>query len=131
MHVGTDVRQQILYFHFFLFAVGNAMAFVMPRLSRMVMLFLEKIIKRTALIFLIGLFLNWSPFIRWDADHLVFKEWKNVRILGVLQRIAIAYFFASTIVYYFKTKGRICILRNYIIILLVHYLVFWRARRSV
>jgi predicted acyltransferase len=57
------------------------------------------------LIFAIGLFLNWSPFLRWDGEQLAGKPWQNVRILGVLQRIAICYFFASIIVFYAKTRG--------------------------
>ncbi len=95
-----------LVFPFFLFAVGNAMAFVMPRLEAGGdSLFWKKVIKRTLLIFAIGLFLNWSPFIKWDANHLVLKPFASLRILGVLQRIALSYFFASVIVYYFKQKG--------------------------
>ena len=104
-----------LVFPFFLFAVGNAMSFVMPRMEqRGTSYFLKKIIKRTLLIFFIGLFLNWSPFLMWQNDRLVFKPWEwttndgvlhGIRILGVLQRIALAYFFASLIVYFFKTKG--------------------------
>jgi predicted acyltransferase len=34
----------------------------------------------------------------------VFKPWENVRILGVLQRIALCYFFASVIIYYGKSR---------------------------
>jgi predicted acyltransferase len=106
-----------LVFPFFLFAVGNAMAFVMPKFYEVGdKLFWPKVLKRTALIFLIGLFLNWFPFIKWQADALVFKPWQfftigdnptpsGVRVLGVLQRIAICYFFASVIVYYAKLKG--------------------------
>ena len=104
-----------LVFPFFLFAVGNAMSFVMPRMEqRGTSYFLKKIIKRTLLIFFIGLFLNWSPFLMWQNDRLVFKPWEwttndgvlhGIRILGVLQRIALAYFFSSLIVYFFKTKG--------------------------
>ena len=104
-----------LVFPFFLFAVGNAMAFVMPRMEQKGnAYFLGKLIKRTLLIFFIGLFLNWSPFFMWSDDHIVFKPWEwttsdgtlhGIRILGVLQRIAIAYFFASLIVYFLKTKG--------------------------
>lgn len=95
-----------LVFPFFLFAVGNAMAFVMPKFEKEgVPFFWKKIIKRTLLIFLIGLFLNWSPFIKWDGENLIGKEWNKVRILGVLQRIAICYFFASIIAYYFKVRG--------------------------
>ena len=66
------------------------------------------------MIFLIGLFLNWFPFIKWDNSHLVVKPWSyitadgkvaGVRIFGVLQRIALCYFFASVIAHYFKQKG--------------------------
>lgn len=104
-----------LVFPFFLFAVGNAMAFVMPRLEAGGnSLFWRKVLKRTFLILVIGLFLNWFPFIKWDNNHLVFKPWEyidgvgqpqGVRILGVLQRIALAYFFASIIIYFFKIRG--------------------------
>jgi predicted acyltransferase len=102
-----------LVFPFFLFAVGNAMAFVMPRLEQAgTAAFLKKVITRAVLIFAIGLFLNWSPFVRWSGESLVFKPWVDaenpntgIRILGVLQRIAISYLFASLIVYFFKLRG--------------------------
>ena len=104
-----------LVFPFFLFAVGNAMAFVMPRYEEAGdAAFWKKVIKRTALIFLIGLFLNWFPFFQWQNGELVFKSWTwvrdngevaGVRILGVLQRIALSYFFASVIIYYAKPRG--------------------------
>ena len=101
-----------LVFPFFLFAVGNAMAFVMPRLEAAGdAVFWKKVVKRTVLIFLIGLFLNWWPFFKWEEGSLVFRQWvdtKNpesgVRILGVLQRIALCYFFASVIIYYLKLR---------------------------
>jgi predicted acyltransferase len=102
-----------LVFPFFLFAVGNALSFVMPRLEAAgTDAFLRKVITRTLLIFLVGLFLNWSPFVRWDDGHLAFKHWvdpenpnSGIRILGVLQRIALCYFFASMIIYFFKIRG--------------------------
>jgi len=104
-----------LVFPFFLFAVGNALAFVMPRLEAAgESVFWRKIIKRTLLIFFIGLFLNWFPFIKWDHENIVFKPWQyidangnaqGVRILGVLQRIALSYFFASVIIHFFKIRG--------------------------
>jgi predicted acyltransferase len=93
-----------LVFPFFLFAVGNAMAFVMPRLTTPEM-FWKKVTKRFILIFLIGLLLNWFPFVRWSEGELVMKPLENLRILGVFPRIALAYFFASIIVYLFKSKG--------------------------
>lgn len=95
-----------LVFPFFLFAVGNALSFVMPKLaSQGDASFWKKVIKRTLLIFAIGLFLNWSPFVKWSEGTLIFKVWENVRILGVLQRIALCYFFASIIIYYTKPKA--------------------------
>ncbi|MHA4808289.1 acyltransferase family protein [Flavitalea flava] len=108
-----------LVFPFFLFAVGNAMAFVLPRLEAAGdAAFLKKVITRTLLIFFIGLFLNWFPFIKWSGGHLVFKAWTDpadpshpladptgIRILGVLQRIALAYCLANLILYYTKIRG--------------------------
>lgn len=106
-----------LVFPFFLFAVGNAMAFVMPTLEAAGSgVFLKKVVKRTLLIYLIGLFLNWSPFILWHNDSLVLKTWEwtgddgklhGIRVVGVLQRIALCYFFASVIIFYLKRKGAI------------------------
>jgi predicted acyltransferase len=105
-----------LVFPFFLFAVGNALSFVMPRLEAAgTSVFLKKVLTRTLLIFAIGLFLNWSPFIRWVDGSLAFRPWTDpivegrtpsgVRILGVLQRIALSYCFASLIIYFFKIRG--------------------------
>jgi predicted acyltransferase len=103
-----------LVFPFFLFAVGNALAFVMPRLEAGGSgVFWRKVIKRTLLIYGIGLFLNWWPFVRWQDGHLVANGWTwvnsegrvvGVRVLGVLHRIALCYFFASIIIYYLKTR---------------------------
>jgi predicted acyltransferase len=76
--------------------------------------FWKKVLKRTALIFLIGLFLNWWPFARWQDGQLVLNGWtglntegklSGVRIMGVLQRIALCYFFASVIVFYLRARA--------------------------
>lgn len=106
-----------LVFPFFLFAVGNAMAFVMPRLREAgAFAFWKKVLKRTALIFGIGLLLNWWPFVGWEGDSLSFRHWVDpddpehgVRIFGVLQRIAVAYCFAAIMVYYLREKGVIVV----------------------
>lgn len=96
-----------LVFPFFLFAVGNAMAFVMPRLEAAGPgAFWKKVLTRSLLIFFIGVFLNWSPFIKYnEAGHLVSRPFETLRIFGVLQRIAVCYFFASLIIYYLKIRG--------------------------
>jgi predicted acyltransferase len=119
-----------LVFPFFLFAVGNAMAFVMPRLQAAGdAIFWKKVVKRSLLIFAIGLFLNWWPFFRWQGGELEFISWTwtnsqgnlaGVRIMGVLQRIALAYFFASIIVYYLKPRGSFV---AGMIMLLVYWLI--------
>lgn len=115
-----------LVFPFFLFAVGNAMAFVMPRLEAAGdAKFWRKVIQRTLLIFLIGLFLNWWPFTEWHDGSLRFIHWVNpsnpnsgIRITGVLQRIALCYFFASVLIYYLK-------LRKAFYVGLVLLLIYW------
>ena len=82
-----------LVFPFFLFIIGVAMRFSFDKydICKYGPLF-NKIIFRTITIFIIGLLLNAFPFIRQDWD------WSSFRILGVLQRIALAYFLASFII---------------------------------
>jgi predicted acyltransferase len=117
-----------LVFPFFLFAVGNALSFVMPRLQAAdEAAFWKKITRRSLLIFAIGLFLAWWPFVQWSHYHLVFKYWvdpenpaNGIRILGVLQRIALCYFFASIIIYYAKPKGAMYIA---MVLLLLYWLL--------
>lgn len=116
-----------LVFPFFLFAVGNAMAFVMPKFEEAGdAFFWKKVIKRTVLIFVIGLLLHWSPFVKWDGDSLVGKGLENLRIFGVLQRIAVCYFFASIIVYYGKTKGAFVI--SGILLLVYWFITLWLGK---
>jgi predicted acyltransferase len=90
----------------FLFAVGNAMAFVMPKfLNIPPPYFLKKVIKRSVIIFILGFLMYWFPFMKWDeAGQLVGKSISETRILGVLQRIALAYLAGSLIVYFVETK---------------------------
>ncbi len=99
-----------LVFPFFLFAVGTAMAFTMPRLQLAgTGPFLRKVITRSFLIFLIGLLLNWSPFVRWEGDHLVWKSLQNVRVFGVLQRISLCYLFASLLIFFLKPRQALAV----------------------
>ena len=103
-----------LVFPFFLYAVGNAIAFVIPGLrAKEDSAFWKKIITRTLLILLIGTFLNWFPFSRWEDSKIVFRGWEwtkangeigGIRVAGTLQRIAICYFLASVIVFYVKIR---------------------------
>lgn len=91
-----------LVFPTFLFVVGNAMSFAMKKLNEMPSgQFYRKVIKRTLLIFLVGWLLNAFPFYDLnEAGEMVWKNPLNVRLLGVLQRIALCYFFAAIILYW-------------------------------
>jgi predicted acyltransferase len=95
-----------LVFPSFLFAVGNAMSFVMNRwntLSQSAVL--GKIFKRTLIIFLCGFLLYWFPFFESSKEGgMALLPFSNTRILGVLQRIALAYCIASLLIYYLKPK---------------------------
>ena len=80
-----------LVFPFFLFVVGVSMFFSFSKYGNSLNKeSLLKIGKRTLLIFAIGLFLNSFP--QWAQDY------SKLRILGVLQRIALAYGFGAVIV---------------------------------
>lgn len=111
-----------LVFPTFLFVVGNAMSFSMRKMEKMGQsVFLKKVFKRAALIFLIGWGLNAFPFFDYSESGDIFMiNWAEVRLLGVLQRIALCYLFASLIFYYFGKKGAIA----YIFIALFGY---WAA----
>src|SRR5450755_582055 len=93
-----------LVFPSFLFAVGNAMSFVMNKWNTLNQTeVLGKIFKRTLIIFLCGFFLYWFPFFHADNAHnILFSPVSYTRIFGVLQRIALAYCIASLLLYYFK-----------------------------
>ena len=95
-----------LVFPSFLFAVGNAMSFSLDKYRQISnAAFLTKIFKRTLLIFLLGYLMYWFPFFRLDAEGSVASApIGNTRIMGVLQRIALCYFFASLLIHYLSAK---------------------------
>lgn len=85
-------------FPFFLFMVGAAMVFSQKTFVDLSFAQrFSKIFRRTLLIFFIGLLLNYFPFT---------QDIESLRIFGVLQRIALAYFFASWIVFFAGSIGR-------------------------
>ena len=90
-----------LVFPFFLFAVGNALAFVLPGLRAAgAAVFWRRVLLRTLVIFSIGLLLNASPFVRWDeTGALLPRDWETLRLMGVLQRIALSFGAAAALVW--------------------------------
>jgi predicted acyltransferase len=94
-----------LVFPSFLFAVGNAMSFTMKRYQQMGnSAVLTKIFKRTIIIFLIGYLMYWFPFVHMQNGHLELSPISNTRIMGVLQRIALCYCFASLMIHFLSTR---------------------------
>lgn len=97
-----------LVFPSFLFVVGNAMSFSMIKLqNKGQSAFLKKVGKRALLIFLIGLFLTVFPFFRIVDGETVWYDFTKIRIMGVLQRIALCYAMAAVVIYYGKINGAI------------------------
>ena len=100
-----------LVFPFFLFIVGVAITLSLGNRvetggsKRDLYL---KIIKRTLIIFAVGLFLNAFPYF----------SFSELRIPGVLQRIAVCYFFASII--FLNTRAR-----TQVLIAIALLLIYW------
>ncbi|WP_034887112.1 acyltransferase family protein [Gillisia sp. Hel_I_29] len=114
-----------LIFPTFLFVVGNAMSFSLRKNKyNSNKVFLKKILKRSFLIFFIGLSLNAFPFvIRNEFGEIVLKDFSEIRIMGVLQRIAICYLIAGLLLHFIKTQASLIISIN---ILLFYWWVLYR-----
>ena len=114
-----------LVFPSFMFAVGNAMSFVMAKWAGMTTpAVLAKIGKRTLLIFVLGYLMYWFPFVELDKQgHWILSPISHTRILGVLQRIALAYGTASLLIYFLKPRATVFIC---VAILLLYWgVMFW------
>lgn len=96
-----------LIFPFFLFIVGVAMALSLSKYTpenRPTKIVYQRIIQRTLILFFLGLFL---ALLSLTLDALFNSkpfDISTLRIMGVLQRIALCYFFASLIVLNFSQK---------------------------
>ncbi|WP_324720165.1 acyltransferase family protein [Salinimicrobium sp. HB62] len=112
-----------LVFPTFLFVVGNAMSFSMKKFKNQTdAIFLKKVLKRSFLIFVIGLFLNAFPFLHYSEGEYIWNDLSSLRIMGVLQRIAICYLLASLIVRYLGIKGSTY---TGVVILLAYWGLMW------
>ena len=106
-----------LVFPSFLFAVGNALSFSKNK-YRDDGAFLQKLLKRTLLIFLLGYLMYWFPFVhRQDGGGWAFNPIGHTRIMGVLQRIALCYCFGALLVHYLSKQAVVivsaCLLLGY------------------
>lgn len=86
-----------LVFPFFLLAVGMALSYSAIKLDQATDIeYFSKVVRRALILFLIGVGLAAFPFLGTD--------WENLRIPGVLQRIALTYLAASGVIRYVKSS---------------------------
>ena len=91
-----------IVFPSFLFAVGTAMSFAFRRPTT-TGAFLARVLRRGALIFLLGFLMYWFPFVTHQQDgSWSWKPFDQTRIPGVLQRIALCYVAAAIAVRWLK-----------------------------
>ena len=113
-----------MIFPTFLFCVGMAWAFSFPRRVADSASIWLKVAKRTALLILIGLFLNALPW--FDLAHL--------RLPGILQRIALCFFFtvAITLATAREKEGKLYLNRTAIAVSALVLLVgYWAMLRFI
>ena len=121
-----------LVFPFFLFIVGAALSFSFAKYGDgLDAKSFIKLIKRSALIFLTGLMLNAYPFYPTSPDTaLSFAEnymnyLGNIRIMGVLQRIALCYLVGGALALWLKKPGKIALGMGVLMILHTSILVIY------
>ena len=121
-----------LVFPFFLFVVGTAMAFSFSRFfegDAAMKSAYAKLYKRAALIFLVGFLLQAFPFVPLNKApdvsffRSILRYYANIRIFGVLQRIATAYALGGTLALWLKKPRRIA--WGFVVVLLLHWLLLY------
>ena len=119
-----------LVFPFFLFIVGAAMAFSFFRFSEgLTAGAAKKLVTRSLLIFTTGLLLNAFPFyptspnpdLSWGANYLNYLN--NLRIFGVLQRIALAYLLGGLLALWLHKPKKIA--WGVVAVLLIHWAILY------
>lgn len=99
-----------LVFPFFMFVMGVSMYFSLRKFDfKMSGHLFWKILRRSVLLFVVSLLIGWfAHFVNGinngDSFAVAVNNFANIRILGVLQRLAICYFFCALIVVFCKHK---------------------------
>jgi Uncharacterized conserved protein len=119
-----------LVFPFFLFCVGVSMFFSFDkRGDTLCWKSFWHVLKRSIIIFLIGLALNMFPFYPVYGDPALslgqrYAYWfQHIRIFGVLQRIAMCYLVGGTLALWLKKPKKILICVAAVTVL--HWLILW------
>jgi predicted acyltransferase len=89
----------------FLFAAGNALVFTIRKGMGDRRALLWRIVKRSVLIFVVGVALGWYATMHFTPGGVAFVDWGHLRILAVLQRIAICYLVAAVMAIYIPPLG--------------------------
>lgn len=117
-----------LVFPFFLFCAGVSMAFSLARYDSFSGDGVKKVLRRGALIFLVGLFLNTFPFVPLaphDPQATFGENWiwwiQHVRIFGVLQRIALCFIVGGILTLWLQKPRRIAI--SIVVLTVGHWLI--------
>lgn len=117
-----------LVFPFFLFIVGAALAFAFAKYNDTLNTSsVKKVVTRSFFIFLTGLMLNAFPYyntspnpeLTFGANWLVYLE--NLRIFGVLQRIALCYLVGALLALWLHKPKKIIIAA--VLLMFVHWLI--------
>ena len=87
----------------FLFAVGCSMSFAFSRPTTHGA-FAIKVLRRAAIIFLLGFLMYWYPFFRQVDGAWTLTPFSDTRVMGVLQRIALCYALAAFAVRYLSPR---------------------------
>ena len=104
-----------LVFPFFLFCVGVSMSFALARFTSITGQAVKKVLKRGVLLYLVGLGLTAFPFYpsasRMNPDLSFWQNWTawlgNLRLVGVLARIAMCYTLGAMLVLWLQKPKRI------------------------
>ncbi len=84
-----------LVFPFFMFIMGVSMSFALSRFEHHFSCnFVTRLMRRTVILFLLGVFLSWFSLVCFGVEHPL----EHILILGVLQRLALAYCFGSLLI---------------------------------
>jgi predicted acyltransferase len=93
-------------FPFFVFIMGIAVPIALEKRKAAGQVGADlylKLLQRTVSLFGLGLFLAFFPFYNWMKAEWI--DLGHLRIMGVLQRLALCYFFASVLFLWLKPRG--------------------------
>ena len=120
-----------LVFPFFLFCVGASMAFAFARYQGLTADAMKKVFKRGVLLYVIGLLIMAFPFYpsHTNPELTPMQNWLhwvgNLRLVGVLPRIAMCYMLGSVLVLWLQKPKKLIVATGILCVLHVSLLLFF------